>query len=220
MILVRQLLYEEKTLDDFDIENDASIFKRFFERLMTMDGTRGSNRNVEKNITSMFNDACYICTLALQIKRPALQFGYFRDLCKQGAYYSTKDTRADMVLCMVYFLLKHCCEANDSTKSLMAVIDANLRERSLGSYNRYKRFFDSCDSFQGKLFPGYFDRITITSEVLSNRRINWKMLTCNYQKESLIELVSFWNEPHERNLIIDAIESEVKNTIFDDDLPF
>lgn len=224
MILVRQLLYEEKTLDDFDIENDASIFKRFFELLLTMDGTKVTDQNVEKNITSMFNDACYICTLALLIKRPALKLGYFRELCNQktfqGTYYSTNEPRADVVLCMVYFLLKQCCEANDNTKNLMAVIDTNLRERSFESNDIYKRFFDSCNSFQGLLFPGFFDRVTITSEVLNNLGINWKMLTRNYQKKEIIELVSFWNVPHERNLIIDAIESEVNNTIFEDDLPF
>lgn len=224
MILERRLLYEEKKLDDFDIDSDSSIFKRFFELLLTIDGTKVTDRDVEKNITSMFNDACYICTLALLIKRPALKLGYFRELCNQktyqGTYYSTNEPRADVVLCMVYFLLKQCCEANDNTKNLMAVIDTNLRERSLESHDRYKRFFDSCDSFQGMLFPGYFDRVTITSKVLKNMDTDWKTLTSNYQKESLTELVSFWNEPHERNLIIDAIESEVKNTIFDDDLPF
>ena len=40
MLLVRQLIYKEKTLDDFDIDGDESIFKLFFDLLLNMDGTR------------------------------------------------------------------------------------------------------------------------------------------------------------------------------------
>lgn len=225
MLLVRQLLYKEKSLDDFEIESEHSIFKLFFEQLLTMDGTKVTDLNVEKNITSMFNDACYICTVALIIKRPALQLGYFRELCNQktfkGTYYSTNEARADVVLCMVYFLLKHCCEGDDNTKNLMAVIDTNLRERSRESYYRYERFFDACNSFQGMLFPGYFNKVTITPEVLSSMDTEWKTITRNYDKKQLTELVSYWKEPRQRNLIIDAIEAEVNRTHFDeDDLPF
>ena len=155
MLLIRQLLYKEKKLDDFDIDSEGSIFKIFFNLLLTMDGTRVTDMNVESNITSMFNDACYICTVSLLIKRPALQLGYFRELCNQntfkGTYYSTNDARADVVLCMVYFLLKFCGEGNENTRQLMAVIDTNLRERTPNSNDRYERFFDACHSFQGML---------------------------------------------------------------------
>ena len=40
MQLVRQLIYKEKTIDDFDIDSNKSIFKLFFDLLLNMDGTR------------------------------------------------------------------------------------------------------------------------------------------------------------------------------------
>lgn len=225
MLLVRQLLYKEKSLDDFDIESEHSIFKLFFDILLTMDGTKVTDLNVEKNITSMFNDACYICTVALIIKRPALQLGYFRELCNQkmvkGVNDSYNKARADVVLCMVYYLLKHCCEGNDKTKKLMAVIDSDLRDRSNESYKRFELFFNACNSFQGMLFPGFFDIITITPRILSDMKIDWKMITGNYDKNRLTKLVRYWKDPRQRNLIIDSIEEEVKNTfLFEDELPF
>ena len=224
MLLIRQLLYKEKKLDDFDIDSNTSIFKIFFDLLLTMDGTKVTDMNVENNITSMFNDACYICTVSLLIKRPALQLGYFRELCNQktfkGTYYSTNEARADVVLCMVFFLLKFCCECNDNTKQLMAVIDTNLRERTRNSNDRYERFFDACHTFQGMLLPGYFNRAVITSDLLKNLDISWKSVTSNYDKQKLTDLVSFWTEPRERNLIIDAIETEVNSNISNTDLPF
>ncbi len=73
MLLIRQLLYKEKKLDDFDIDSDTSIFKIFFDLLLTMDGTKVTDMNVEKTITSMFNDACYICTVSLLINRFAIR---------------------------------------------------------------------------------------------------------------------------------------------------
>ncbi len=82
---LRRLLYKEKTLDDFDIDSEGSIFNLFFEVLLTMDGTKVTDLNIEKKITDMFNDACYICTIALIIKRPALKLGPLE-------YYVTKQT--------------------------------------------------------------------------------------------------------------------------------
>ena len=48
MLLIRQLLYKEKKLDDFDIDSDTSIFKIFFDLLLTMDGTKVTDMKVEK----------------------------------------------------------------------------------------------------------------------------------------------------------------------------
>lgn len=70
------------------------------------------------------------------------------------------------------------------------------------------------------LSPGYFNKITITPEVLENMNTNWKTITGNFDKKQLSELVSYWKDPHQRNLIIDAIEEELNSTLFDDDLPF
>lgn len=60
MQLVRQLIYKEKTLDDFDIDSNKSVFKLFFDLLLNMDGTRVTDVDADKKITDMFNDACFI----------------------------------------------------------------------------------------------------------------------------------------------------------------
>ena len=94
MLLVRQLLYKEKTLDDFDIDSDKSVFKLFFDLLLDMDGTRVTDGNVENNITNMFNDACFICNAVIQMKRPYLHYGYFRELASRFSPNDTADTTA------------------------------------------------------------------------------------------------------------------------------
>ena len=48
MLLVRQLIYKEKTLDDFDIDGDESIFKLFFDLLLNMDSVLLCHIDLEK----------------------------------------------------------------------------------------------------------------------------------------------------------------------------
>ena len=38
MILVRELIYKDKTLDDFNIDSDESIFKLFFDIILKIEG--------------------------------------------------------------------------------------------------------------------------------------------------------------------------------------
>ena len=106
MQIVRQLIYKEKTLDDFDIDSDESVFKLFFDLLLNMDGTRVTDGNVENNITNMFNDACFICNAVIQMKRPYLHYGYFRELASRfspiDTYHSPNPARAD-VWCIFFW---------------------------------------------------------------------------------------------------------------------
>lgn len=210
MLQIRPLLYEEKSLDDFNIDSENSIFKFFFDLLLTMEGTKVTDMNVEKNITGMFNDACFICTVALLIKRPAMRLGEFRSWCNEkefkGTYYATNEARADVVLCMVYFLLKYCGDRNTSTDQLMSIIDTNLRERSRDSYNRYERFFNACDSFQGKVSSVYYQQRRITRQMLEIVDFNWWNFDASWSG-----LLNWWSRPQERNLIIDFIEEKFDN---------
>ena len=222
MLLVRQLLYKEKTLDDFDIDSDKSVFKLFFDLLLDMDGTRVTDGNVENNITNMFNDACFICNAVIQMKRPYLHYGYFRELASRfspnDTYHSPNPARADVVMCMVYFLLE---EHGDNAADLVRfknTIDTNLRERSRESNERYEQFYDAYyKSIPTYLTDEFVVKLPITQEDL--KHVCWSDISNNYDKQCLKDIVSFWRDPHERNMIIDDIEKEIKQNM-EDELPF
>ena len=222
MILVRQLLYEEKTLDDFDIENDASIFKLFFDLLLTMDGTRVTDGNVENNITSMFNDACFICNAVIQMKRPYLHYGYFRELVSHFVpdvkNYPRNQARADVVMSMVYFLLKEHGESTADLERFMKTIDTNLRERCNESNERFEQFYSAYNNSNPTYLSGDFVvKLPITEDKL--KRVCWSDESKNYDKQCLKDIISFWRDPHDRNLIIADIENEISQNVMDD-LPF
>ena len=221
MLLVRQLIYKEKTLDDFDIDNDTSVFKNFFELLLNMDGTRVTDGNVENNITNMLNDACFICNAVIQMKRPYLHYGYFRELASRfspnDTYHSPNPARADKVMCMVYFLLEEYGDNTTDLERFKNTIDTDLRERSRESYERYEQFYDAYHKNPIYFTNKYVVKLPITDNDL--KRICWSDISNSYDKQYLKDIVSYWRDPRDRNLIIDDIEKELKQNM-EDDLPF
>ena len=52
--------------------------------------------------------------------------------------------------------------------------------------------------------------------------IDWNWITHDYQEDKIRQLVTLWNDPNPRNIIIDRIKQEVERHIFNDEeyLPF
>ena len=222
MLLVRQLLYKEKTLDDFDIDNDESVFKLFFDLLLNMDGTRIMDGDVEKKITCMFNDACFICNAVIQMKRPYLHFNYFRELASHD--YLDRDfpfgnyLQADTVLIMVYFLLEEHGGKTADIERFKSMINTHLHETGEDNKRRYEIFDETYNNSGPTYLSGEFVvKLPITDDDL--KQVCWSDISNNYDKQCLKDIVCFWRDPHDRNLIIDDIKKEIEqNTI--DDLPF
>ena len=79
-------------------------------------------------------------------------------------------------------------------------------------------FYDSYFESEPTYLSGeFFVKLPITPERL--KRVCWSDISNDYDIENLMDIVSFWNDPHERNLIIYDIESEIKRNA-EDDLPF
>lgn len=216
------MIYKDKTLDDFDVESDASIFKLFFELLLNMDGTRVTDENVENKITNLFNDACFICNAVVQMKRPYLHYGYFRDLVSyfdtNGNVRTLNPIRPDIVMCMVYFLLKEHGGHTADIEKFKSTIDSDLRERSRESKELYELFSNAYSNTETKfLSEEFIAKLPITPENL--KQVCWSEISKNYNKQVLKDIVSFWSDPHERNLVIDDIEKEINNNM-EDELPF
>lgn len=221
MKIVRPLIYKEKMLDDFDIDNDKSVFKIFFDVLLTMDGTRVTDVNVEDNITGMFNDACYICNVVIQIKRPYLHYGMFKEIASRdtnGGYYYPTSTRVNVVMSMVYFLLEEHGDNSADLTRFKRILSKDLKENSIESRECFERLETAYEGSGPTYLSGDFVvKQPIKSEDL--RKINWAVISENYNKQSLKEIVCFWNDPEDRNLIIDDIEKELNGNV-EEELPF
>ena len=222
MLLVRQLIYKEKTLDDFDIDSDESVFRLFYDLLLDRDGTRVTDSNVENNITNMFNDACFICNAVIQIKRPYLHYGYFYEVASCPKPKSQHNTpvpaRGDVVMCLVYFLLEEHGDNCADLKRLKNTIETDIKKRCAENNNCFEYFSEAYESSGPTYLSGDFVvKLPITPEDL--QRVCWSDISNNYDKQCLKDIVCFWRDPHDRNLIIDDIEKEIKQNM-EDELPY
>ena len=221
MQFVRQLIYKEKTLDEFDIDSDKSVFKLFFDLLLNMDGTRVTDVDADKKITDIFNDACFISNAVIQLKRPYMHYGYLYKLASStsnGKSYTQVPARGDIVMCLVYFLLEEHGDNTSDLERLKNTIETDVRKRSVENNNCFEYFSDAYENSESTYLTDEFVvKLPITPEDL--KRVCWSDISHRYDKKSLKDIVSFWKDPHDRNLIIDDIEKEIKqNTV--DDLPF
>ena len=220
MLLVRPLLYDEKTLDDFDVDNDESLFKLFMDLLLQIDGTRVTDSDAEKKITQMMNDACFISNAVIQMKRPYLKYADLMELASRPTPNSLKNNpdRADIVMCMVYLLLGEHGDNSTDIIRFKSIIESKVKGRCQQSKERFEMFYDSYYESEPTYLSGEFVvKLPITPERL--KRVCWSDISNDYDLENLKDIVSFWNDPHERNLILDDIESEIKRNA-EDDLPF
>ena len=220
LLEARDLFYKEKSLDDFDIDSEDSPFKSFYEILLTLDGTRIEDPDVEGIITDMFNDACYICTIALLVRRPALKIGVFRQYCvtdKTRHYsFATEDARADEVLCMVFYLLMNCKTNTSETDQFVFVLNKHLKEHSNHSYETYDSFFDKCKDFF-YIFPaGEFNQRVLAFDEFdwAGSEPDWKSITNHYNKKDIKEIIECWKDPQQRDIVIDDIVSEISSNYY------
>lgn len=222
MLLVRQLLYKEKTFDDFDIDSDKSVFKLFFDLLLDMDGTRVTDVDADKKITDMFNDACFISNAVIQLKRPYMNYGNLYKLAScptlNGRSYTPVPSRGDIVMCLVYFLLEEHGDNCADLERLKNTIENDVRKRSVENNNCFEYFSDAYESSEPTYLTDEFVvKLPITDDDL--KQVCWSDISNNYDKQCLKDIVSFWKDPHDRNLIIDDIKKEIEQNT-EDDLPF
>ena len=148
MQLVRQLIHKEKTLDDFDIDSDKSVFKLFFDLLLNMDGTRVTDLDAEEKITDMFNDACFISNAVIQMKRPYMHYGYLYKLASStpiDKLYTPVPARGDVVMSLVYFLLEEHGDNCADLERLKNTIETDIWKRCVENTNCFQYF---CDAYE------------------------------------------------------------------------
>ncbi len=221
MILVRELIYKEKTLDEFEIDDENSLFYFFFEYLIGMREIKShTTDDVEKLITNIFNDASFICTVVYQLKRPSLHYGYIRSMITRKSgdkFYSVyEDLHTVFVLSIAYILLEVFFSGKVEISRFKKLLSDEIDQNSLGKIN-FSSFVEAYTTdFNGNngssLFrSGFFVCPPLTPDRL--KMICWAEISNNYDKKCLKDIVGFWTNPRDRNIIIDDIKAEIKSII-------
>lgn len=205
MQIPRHLIYEEKSLDFFKIDDENSIFSAFTCALLHINGRRTSNPGIETTITSMFNDACYICTLAMSVEYPYLYYGdyraYISDMNSSRKAYMA---RTDIVMLMVMCLFENTIGLPDNVRRLSTIIDKDV---NIESSSVAKILYHYMKDKKWNIDGSFFSKRIPTKEFLDSQ--NWFLLTKQFNIDEIEKVVNYWTIPKEQIMVIDSIEKQV-----------
>lgn len=200
----RDLFYEEKTFEQFNIHSDSSLFCRFYSILLDLSIApfKMFDTTVEHQLTCIFNHACYISTVAPLILLP--------DKTKMEEIFGPTwgETYA-----MAYIMLRDFHPQREQTRTIRML--SAIRNYSTGDFFRqhdaenFESFIQKYDEnpFTGTLPETFITRRALTADILA--AMNFSNITDTYNKEKIAELAGYFGNTQQRNLLLEHIEAEV-----------
>ena len=218
--IFRHLIYEEKPLNAFSIEEEGTMDFALFEVLMTM----GQFKD-EKSTKRLYNDAYFVCTLLVNYyKFPYMHIDDCKALIK-NAYQSELNISNDnityserysyIVLIVSYCLLKHLenWENNVRLKRIIARLGGKIQEKPNLTNILFTKITSATSNNKSIYSEKVFHRRKITKDILTG--IDWNKQTKEYNIEKIEEVVGYAASNEEKMLIISSIEAEF-GKIYDD----
>lgn len=112
MIIPRNLVYKERKLDEFDIDEEGSIDKILYDKLIEVEGLFAECPNTQsrgEQFQGIFNDVYYIVTLSNMYSRPEDKLHDFVSIAGQpnwsAKHYNCLSAKSQAVMGMVYAIL-------------------------------------------------------------------------------------------------------------------
>ena len=151
-----------------------------------------------------------------------MHYGYLYKLASypppNDRRYTPVPSRGDIVMCLVYFLLEEHGDNCADLERLKNTIENDVRTRSVENNNCFEYFSDAYENSEPTYLLGEFVvKLPITDDDL--KQVCWSDISNNYDKQCLKDIVSFWRDPLDCNLIIDDIKKEIEQNT-EEDLPF
>lgn len=190
----RILIYEDKGhLSDYEVEDNRSVNHLLYNFL-------NQNFGSIKDMTSLFNDAYYLCTLILMTDSPHMHFDDFAEIAAGSG--DDKDIHKEAVLCMVYKYLTSIVSSQDAKlRQLKETMESELNTNALIELHDLEHI---------QLPDSTFAPRKITKELLQN--VNLKELTNNYSIEVVLQLTTLLaRNTVDKMIILDAIIKSAEN---------
>ena len=200
----RDLFYEEKIYEQFNIHSDSSLFCRFYSILIDLNIApfRMFDTTIEHQLTDIFNHACYISIVSPLILLP--------ENVKMTEIFTPTwgETYA-----MAYILLRDFHPQRDETriKRMLDTIrnyntENPFRQHDAENFGRFIQKYDE-NPFTGTLPETFITRRVLTADILA--AMNFSNITDTYNKEKITELAGYFINMQQRNLLLKHIEAEV-----------
>lgn len=202
----RKLVYEDKkSLNDFEVNNTNSlnnlIYTGWLIKRVEIDPFEA---NYQYYYLNAFNDAYYLCTLALLIP-----------IGKEIVPYRLlkKVDNPSVVFPMVYLYLSKLPEKSVGITILLNKIETAFKRNPIWQQN-YDELITSISKFDDCVNPKIFEQRHFTNDILS--QVDWETITQKFKKDTIKEIVRNYAKSEDVwRMMVDAIKSSAKKYDYD-----
>lgn len=213
MLLPRELIYRERRLEEFEIDNSKSIFYHLYEIISYVDGMAPHNAGAYETITKTLNTICYICTDAMLQPIPKLAIDdYVNYIVKINPLPSIKGlTYVAIVLNSVekIFNIQTDLLEDKKYRDFYTTIVKRMAQADI-SRNINISFHDYFEELDGE---GVWDDRFITPRAINDeflQAVNWQKLTNDYKLDCIRFIVRYISKDDSIKLkVIQSIRKEV-----------
>ena len=195
---IRKLIYEERTgLGPFGVYEDGSLNNVIFhEWLLGRSEIDPFEKNHLKAFLKVFNDAFYVCTLAL-----LLPTGKNMLLVN----IQTGIDNPSIVFPLVCFYLSKLTSTSLGITDFIKSMESGFKRKPVWQQN-YDDLKAAAGAFEGGVDPSLFAQRELTEEVLSS--VDWQKLTKRFSKKEIEQVVrNFARKPEDWQLMCEAIKA-------------
>ena len=195
---IRKLVYEERTgLGPFGVYEDGSLNNVIFhEWLLWRSEIDPFEKNHLKALLKVFNDAFYVCTLALLLPTG-------KNMLLVNIQPGIDNP--SIVFPLVCFYLSKLTSTSLGITDFIKSMESGFRRKLVWQQN-YDDLKAAAGAFEGGVDPSLFGQRELTEEVLSS--VDWQRLTKCFSKEEIEQVVrNFARKPEDWQLMCEAIKA-------------
>lgn len=201
MKLLRELVYEEKpSRYDFGINEERTMNNRIYEWLLLRKELDPEEKHFYSRITKVFNDAYFVCTVALLWPGRELSLSYFKN----------KIRMPNIVYPMVYYYISLLKKRGQNTNRFLIMIK-NLINKNPDMKENFEDLEKIEKESSWNIEPSLFDHRRLTPNLLSI--IEWGDVTEGYKPmeiKKIIELIA--RDGKDCKMIAEAIINSAQKT--------
>lgn len=202
MILPRKLVYKEKaSRTDFEVNNKDCLNNIIYDKwLLTRNELDPEDTNFYTKITTILNDAYFVCTVVLMKPNSEISLSYFKKLISIPS----------IVYPMVCLYLSKLKERTHNMDRTIILIMDNLFKKHVDWGQNYTELLNSVGEYKGTINASLFVQRKLTQKLLYS--INWFNVTNQYKISEIERIISIVaKDGEECKMMAEAIECEIRD---------
>lgn len=202
MYLPRELVYEEKpSIYAFGVNDDISLNQRIFEKwLLLRPELDPEAPDFYPQLTKIFNDAYFVCTIVLMRPGGDVRLSYFNEHVNIPS----------IVYPLAHLYLSLLPEQPRSVKRLFIMLE-NLYKKHMDGAQNHMDLLAIVDNKKESIDSSEFSPLKLTKELLSH--IDWRTVTNGFKEREIKRIVCYIaTDGEDCKMVAEAIENAIEES--------